>query len=129
MSPDSITQQAIAILTGAAVLALVGLLIHRWVHRYSFGKRAQRLLEVIYDLAEGDPDAIVDSREVVKRAGVPYKRKVYYRLLSSGVIRERGARFTEQGVWFTEYSITSAGIREVEHNRKPRLADEYGSQG
>jgi hypothetical protein len=72
---------------------------------------------VIYDLAEGDPDAIVDSREVVKRAGIN-KRKVFNRLLSSGVIRERGATFTEQGVWFTEYSITAAGIREVEQNKK-----------
>jgi hypothetical protein len=122
MSQGSITQQAIAIFMGAAVLALVGLLILRWVHRYRFSKKTQRLLGVIYDLAGGDPDAIVDSREAVERAGIPYKRNVYYRLLSSGVIRERGARFTEQGVWFTEYSITSAGIRQVEQNRKPRLA-------
>ncbi len=113
MSLDNITEQAIAMLTGTAVLALVGLLIHR----YRFRKRTQRLLKVIYDLAGGDPNAIVDSREVVNRAGITYKRKVFSELLSSGVIRERGATFTEHGVWFTEYSITPAGIREVEQNR------------
>ncbi len=109
----SVIEQAMAMLTGAAALALVGLLIH-W---YRFGKRTQRLLKVIYDLAEGNPDAIVDSREVVSRAGIYHKRKDFGKLLDSGVIRERGATFTEQGVWFTEYSITPAGIREAEQNR------------
>ena len=113
MSLDNITEQVIAMLIGAAVLALVGSLIHR----YRFGKRTQRLLEVIYDLAEGDPDAIVDSREVVSRAGITHTRKDFGKLLYSGVIRERGATFTEQGVRFAEYSITPAGIRKVEQNR------------
>ena len=62
----SVIDQAIAMLTGAAVLALVGLLIHR----YRFSKRTQHLLKSMYELAEGDPDAIVDSREVVKRADI-----------------------------------------------------------
>ena len=85
-------------LTGAAMLALVGLLIHR----YRFGKRTQRLLIVIYDLAEGDSDAIVDSREAVNRAGGIHKGKDFGELLSSAVIRERGATFTERGIRFTE---------------------------
>ena len=114
MSLDNITEQAIAMLTGAAVLALVGLLIHR----YRSGKRTQRLLKVIYHIAEGDPDAIVDSREVVKRADFTHKGKDFGKLLDSGVIRERGATFTDRGVRFTEYSITPAGIREVEQNRR-----------
>jgi hypothetical protein len=113
MSLDNITEQAIAMLIGVAVLALVGSLIHR----YRYGKRMQRLLKVIYDLAEGDPNAIVDSREVVSRAGITHKGKDFGKLLDSGVIRERGATFTEKGVRFTEYSITPAGIREVEQNR------------
>ena len=113
MSLDSITGQAMAMLIGAAVLALVSLLIHR----YRYRKRTQRLLNVIYDLAEGDPEAIVDSREVVRRAGITQKRKDFGVLLDSGVIRERGASFTEKGVRFTEYSITHAGIRKVEQNR------------
>ena len=113
MSLDNITEQALAMLTGVPVLALVGLLIHR----YRSGRRTQRLLRVIYDLAGGDPDAIVDSREVVKRAGITHKRKDFGQLLDSGVIRERGATFTEHGVRFTDYSITPAGIRKVEQNR------------
>jgi hypothetical protein len=110
----SVIEQAIAMPTGAAVLAFVGLLIHR----YRSGKRTQRLLRVIYDVARGDPDAIVDSREVVKRAGITHKRKDFGKLLDSGVIRERGATFTEQGVRFTEYSITPTGIRKVEQNSR-----------
>ncbi len=114
MSLDNITEQAIVMLTGAAVLALVGLLIHRYRRRM----RTQLLLKVIYCLAEGNPDAIVDSREVVRRAGITHNRKDFGRLLESGAIRERGATFTEQGVRSTEYSITPAGIRKVEQNRR-----------
>ncbi len=115
MSLDNITEQAIVMLTGAAVLALVGLLL---IHRYRYRKRTQRLLKVIYGLAQGNPDAMVDSREVVRRAGITHNRKDFGKLLDSGAIRERGATFTERGVRSTEYSITPAGIRKVEQNRR-----------
>jgi hypothetical protein len=111
---DNVTEQAIAMLTGAAVLALVGLLIHR----YRCRKRTQRLLKVIYGLAEGNTDAIVDSGEVVRRAGVAHNKKDFGKLLDSGAIRERGATFTEHGVRSTEYSITLAGIRKVVQDRR-----------
>ena len=114
MSLDNITEPAIVMLTGVAVLALVGSLIHR--HRCR--KRTQRLLKVICRLAKGNPDAIVDSREVVRRAGITHNKKDFGKLLDSGAIRERGATFTEQGVRSTEYSITPAGIRKVEQNRR-----------
>ncbi len=114
MSLDNITEPAIVMLTGAAVLALGGLLIHR----YRCRKRTQRLLKVIYGLAKGNPDAIVDSREVVRRAGITHNKKDFGKLLDSGAIRERGATFTERGVHSTEYSITPAGIRKVEQNRR-----------
>jgi hypothetical protein len=114
VSLDNLTEPAIAMLAGATVLALVGLLIHR----YRWRKRTQRLLKVIYGLAEGNPNAIVDSREVVRKAGITHNRKDFGKLLDSGAIRERGATFTEQGIRSTEYSITPAGIREVEQNRR-----------
>jgi hypothetical protein len=114
MPLDNITEQAIAMLTGAAVVALVGLLIHR----YRCRMRTLRLLKVIYGLAEGNPNAIVDSRKVVRRAGITHNSKDFAKLLDSGAIRERGATFTERGVRSTEYSITPAGIRKVEQNRR-----------
>ncbi len=120
MSLVIITKQAITGMVATTVLAVVSLLIYRWLHRYRFSKRTQRLLEVIYDLAEGDSDAIVDSRKLVKRAGIAYRKKAFNWLLRSGAIMERGAKFTDQGIWFTEYSITPAGIREVERRRASR---------
>ncbi len=114
MSLDNITEPAIVMLTGAAVLALGGLLIHR----YRCRKRTQRLLKVIYAHAKGIPVAIVDSREVVRRAGITHNKKDFGKLLDSGAIRERGATFTERGVHSTEYSITPAGIRKVAQNRR-----------
>lgn len=120
MSIDIVAEQVIAGMIAAALLVTLGLLMHRWLRQHRFGKRTHQLLEAIYDLAEGNSDAIVDSRKVVKRAGIAYKKKALNRLLSSGAIIERGATFTDQGIWFTEYSITPAGIREVERRRAPR---------
>ena len=122
MSLAIITGQFMVGMILAAVLAVIGLLMYYWLNRYRFSKRTQQLLEVIYDLAEGDPDAAVDSRKVAKSAGRAYRKKALNQLLSSGAIIERGAKFTDHGIWFTEYSITPLGIQEVEQRRASRSA-------
>jgi hypothetical protein len=117
-----ISEQIMVWMILGAVLAAMGLLMYYWLHRYRFSKRTLQLLEVIYDLAEGDSDAVVDSRKVGKRAGIAYRKKALNRLLSSGAIIERGAKFNDREIWFTEYSITPVGIQEVEQRRATRSA-------
>ncbi len=118
----------IVTVVGAAILAALGLgwrlwLSPRW-QRYIFRQRTQRLLQAIYDLAEGNPDAIVDSMRAAELAGVSPAEEDFYplarQLLRARLIEQRGIGVIEHEGGFTSYSITPAGIHAVKQGRLPK---------
>ena len=126
-SLNSFSEEIIVTVVGAAILTAVGLvwrnlLSPRW-QRYTVRKRTQRLLKAIYDLAEGDPDAIVDSIEVAERASVSHAEEDFYplarQLLRTRLIEQRGMGVIEHVGAFTSYSITPTGIHAVMQQRLP----------
>jgi hypothetical protein len=73
--------------------------------------KAQRLLRAVHELAEGDPDALVNGREAAQRAGLEFGSREYEetgkRLNDEGLL-------THQDVRYGLLRMTPDGARQAE---------------
>ena len=121
MALDSITEQVIA---GLIVLLIAAIAAWLWrrirrnnsvkVEPFSFDEKVYRLLEAIYDLADGNPGNMVSGQEAAQQANIPHTTEdfdpVARHLQNSWLIRA-------QDVYLEALTITPAGIREIERRK------------
>jgi hypothetical protein len=144
MSAFSITEQVIAGLIVAALVAVVGWLLRSRQNasdesmdrvsravddavaaveaiekpspvRSSFDEKAHKLLEAFYDLADGDPAAFLASQDAADKAGIPHTAQDFNPLAIH--LRDTGLIQEPGTVGLGLFRITPAGIREVERHR------------
>ena len=81
-----------------------------------FDARTWRLLEAIYDLADGNPGKMVSSRKAAEKANVPHTTEDYDPVARH--LRDAG-QITVQGTYFEVINITPAGVSTVKRERGP----------
>ena|SRR5215207_3966184 len=85
----------------------------RRVARHSLEEQAYKLLEAIYDLAEGNPKQWVAGAEAAKRASMPFTTQDYDPLFR--YLKQSGLITTENLVYNEFCKLTPKGIRVMEH--------------
>ena len=82
------------------------------VARHSLEEQAYKLLEAIYDLAEGNPGQWVAGAEAAERAGIPFTRQDYDPLFR--YLKQSGLVTTGNLVYNEVCKLTPKGVRVME---------------
>jgi hypothetical protein len=82
------------------------------VARHSLEEQAYKLLEAIYDLAEGNPGQWVAGAEAAERAGIPFTRQDYDPLFR--YLKQSGLVTTDDLVYNEVCKLTPKGVRVME---------------
>jgi hypothetical protein len=82
------------------------------VARHSLEEQAYKLLEAIYDLAEGNPGQWVAGAEAAERAGIPFTRQDYDPLFR--FLKQSGLVTTGNLVYNEVCKLTPKGVRVME---------------
>ena len=92
------------------------------VARHSLEEQAYKLLEAIYDLAEGNTEQWVAGAEAAKRAGIPFTTQDYDPLFRC--LKQSGLIATDNLVYNEFCKLTPKGIRIMEQVRSSTVPPE-----
>ena len=92
------------------------------VARHSLEEQTYKLLEAIYELAEGNPGQWVAGAEAAKRAGIPFTTQDYDPLFRC--LKQSGLITTDNLVYNEFCKLTPKGIRIMEQVRSSTVPPE-----